>query len=62
MTKPPATPPSSDLTGVNRDGPKIAQTKDTPDPKQQQNLKGVSAQDVARPPYDPSIATKGNAQ
>ena len=62
MAEPPATPPSSDINGVDRDEAKIIARGKSPDPQQQEMLYGTTPGDVARPDYDPEIAPKGNSQ
>ena len=62
MAKPPAAPPSSDIEGVDRDESKIAAVTRTPDPTQQENYEKLERENVARPPNDPEITTKGNSQ
>ena len=62
MAQPPATPPHSDIGGVDRDGGKLIAQRKTPDPDQQEKLYGTTPGDVARPEYDPEIAPKGNSQ
>ena len=62
MAQPPAAPPSSDIGGVDRDEPKIAARTRKPDPKQQEDYQRLEQENVARPPNDPEITSKGNSQ
>lgn len=59
MAKPPASPSSSDIVGVDRDEPKLIAEREESDPDQ---LVLASEETAARPDYDPDIASKGNSQ
>ncbi len=62
MPKPPPSPPSSDISGVDRGRvPRTAKAR-KPDPDQQRKLVMLGEQDKARPPRDRDIAPKDNAQ
>lgn len=62
MAKPPASPPSSDIKGVDRDEARTIAPRGKPAPDQQEQLAGVADQNAARPPYDPKISPQGNAR
>lgn len=62
MTKPPETPPSSDLNGVDRDEARTIAPRKAPAADQQQRLAAVREDDVARPPADPEMVQEGNPQ
>ena len=62
MPKPPASPPSSDLSGVNRDSGKVVREGKRSEPHPQNELQRAADETAARPDYDPEIASKGNAQ
>lgn len=62
MAKPPAAPPSSDMQGVDRDERKVAARTRMPDPKQQEDYEKLEREDMARPPNDPEITSRGNSQ
>lgn len=59
MAQPPASPPSSDIAGVHRDESKVVTERKASDPEQ---LVEAAEETVARPDYDPDIASKGNSQ
>ncbi len=62
MAKPPASPPSSDIKGVNRDEAKVVAAGREPSSDQQEQLAAVADRDAARPPYDSQITPQGNAR
>lgn len=62
MAEPPATPPSSDIGGVDRDEKKIIARGKPPHPRQQEILGDTTDGDAARPGYHDDIASEGNAQ
>lgn len=62
MAKPPASPPSSDIKGVNRDEAKVVAGGKEPSSHQQEQLAAVADGDAARPPHDPQITPQGNAR
>ena len=61
MNEPPASPASSDISGVNRDLGKIVRENKAASQPQEQ-LKRAAEETAARPPYDSDIASKGNSQ
>jgi hypothetical protein len=61
MAEPPASPSSSDLTGVDRDQPKLVRRGKLPE-ENQEVLCTPQREDAARPPNDPEISPEGNAQ
>ena len=60
MPKPPPSPPSSDIAGVNRGRGRVKAR--ISDPDQQRKLAVVSEQTKARPPRDRDLGAKDNAQ
>ena len=62
MPQPPATPPSSDITSVDRDGSKVTTRGQALNPQQQEKLAAADKDETACPIYDPEIASKGNSQ
>lgn len=66
MSRPPASPPSSDIEGVHRDEPATRARGKQPDADQQAQLAAVRPEDAARPLADPVVAdsnfNEGNPQ
>lgn len=62
MAEPPASPPSSDIGGVDRDAHKHRARGKPAERGQQQALAAAGEETVARPDYEPDITAKGNAQ
>lgn len=62
MAQPPATPPSSDIDGVDRDAFKHRARGKPAEPGQQEELANAADGTVARPDYEPDITSQGNAQ
>lgn len=62
MAQPPASPPSSDIGGVDRDEKKIIARGKPPNPEQQEMLGGTTPGDAARPKYHDDVTPKGNSQ
>lgn len=62
MAQPPASPPSSDIGGVDRDAFKSRARGKPAEPGQQTKLANAKAGNAARPDYDPEIVPPRNAQ
>ena len=62
MAQPPASPPSSDISGVDRDESKTIARGKAPDPEQQEKLINVGDENAARPNYESDITSEGNSQ
>lgn len=62
MPQPPATPPSSDIGGVDRDAHKHRARGKPAVPGQQETLAEAAEETVARPDYVDDITSKTNSQ
>lgn len=62
MAKPPATPPSSDIEGADRDAYKHRARGKPAKPGQQERLANAAEESVARPDYEDDVEGQENAQ
>lgn len=62
MAQPPASPPSSDIGGVDRDAPRSRARGKPAEPGQQEELEAVRANNSARPNYETDITPPENAR
>lgn len=62
MAQPPASPPSSDIGGVDRDAHKSRARGKPAEAGQQAKLANAKANSAARPDYHPDIAPEENSQ
>lgn len=62
MAQPPATPPSSDIEGADRDAHKHRARGKPAAPGQQETLAVAAEETAARPNYEDDVASQKNAQ
>lgn len=62
MAQPPASPPSSDIEGADRDAHKHRARGKPAAPGQQEGLADAAEETVARPDYEDDITSQKNAR